>query len=98
LSRYGTIENYLLSTKLHFPSDEPADHPATIILPNDFPYDVQEGISHILIWSRLPLTRSQIQQILEEKYGQESWEWVFWVNPPEIQSVRKLPHVHVFLR
>ncbi|KAI9006683.1 hypothetical protein CLU79DRAFT_892147 [Phycomyces nitens] len=97
LSKYGTIENYLLSTKLHFPPSSTGECPSVVILPNDFPYYTQQGILHILIWSKSPLSRSCTQMILEEQYG-KGWEWVYWVNPPEIQSVRKLPHVHVFLR
>lgn len=97
LAKYGTIENYLLSTKLDF-SDPITDEsrPPVIILPNDFPYSVEEGIHHILLWSQIPLSRDYIQEILESNYG--DYEWVYFVNPPEIQSVRKLPHVHVFMR
>ncbi|KAI8371357.1 uncharacterized protein BYT42DRAFT_579960 [Radiomyces spectabilis] len=98
LATYGTIEKYLLTNKLHFPPTKDDEHPAVIILPNDFPYSVESGIDHILIWSQVPLDPNYVEQILEQRYGSENWEWVYWVNPPEIQSVRKLPHVHVFMR
>ncbi|CAO3638881.1 unnamed protein product [Mucor fragilis] len=98
LNKYGSIENYLLSTKLHFKPIEDKNRPPVIILPNDFPYSVEEGIKHILIWSQLPLSPSYIEEILETNYGSKTYEWVYFVNPPEIQSVRKLPHVHVFMR
>ncbi|KAI8339114.1 hypothetical protein BC941DRAFT_422118 [Chlamydoabsidia padenii] len=99
LATYGTIENYLLSTKLKFPPPSSSnDPPAVIILPNDFPYSVEDGIKHILIWSQVPLDPDYVEQILKEHYDMATWEWVYWVNPPEIQSVKKLPHVHVFLR
>ena len=97
LAKYGTIENYLLKTKLHFEPTTDKSRPSVIILPNDFPYSVEAGIQHILIWSQTPLASSYIEEILQKNYG-PSYEWVYWVNPPEIQSVRKLPHVHVFLR
>jgi hypothetical protein len=98
LAQYGTIENYLLSTKLHFPGITDSKRPPVIILPNDFPYSVAQGINHILLWSQIPLTRDYIEEILESNYGHQVYEWVYFVNPPEIQSVRKLPHVHVFMR
>lgn len=98
LAKYGTIEQYLLSTKLHFKPITDPTRPPVIILPNDFPYSVEEGISHILLWSQIPLSRDYIEDILESNYGHEQYEWVYFVNPPEIQSVRKLPHVHVFMR
>lgn len=98
LASYGTIENYLLSTKLKFEPVTDSNRPPVIILPNDFPYSVAAGIHHILLWSQIPLSRSYIQDILQLNYGQQDYEWVYFVNPPEIQSVRKLPHVHVFMR
>jgi hypothetical protein len=98
LSAYGSIENNLLSTKLNFKPIVDEHCPPVIILPNDFPYSVAEGISHILLWSQIPLARDYIEDILETNYSHTLYEWVYFVNPPEIQSVRKLPHVHVFMR
>ncbi|GAA5815160.1 hypothetical protein MFLAVUS_008666 [Mucor flavus] len=98
LQKYGTIENYLLSSKLNFKPITDESRPPVIILPNDFPYSVAEGIYHILLWSQIPLSRDYIEDILESNYGHKEYEWVYFVNPPEIQSVRKLPHVHVFMR
>lgn len=98
LNTYGSIENYLLSTKLHFKPIEDKSRPPVIILANDFPYSVEKGIEHILLWSQIPLSRDYIEDILESNYGSKSYQWVYFVNPPEIQSVRKLPHVHVFMR
>ncbi|SAL97069.1 hypothetical protein [Absidia glauca] len=96
LDTYGTIEHYLLSTKLKpFTTSNP---PTVIVLPNDFPYSVEKGIQHVLIWSQEPLAPTFVDTVLGEQYDPGVWEWVYWVNPPEIQSVKKLPHVHVFLR
>ncbi|KAI8089214.1 uncharacterized protein BX664DRAFT_296778 [Halteromyces radiatus] len=100
VTKYGTIENYLLTTKLKFPpsSSESSESPSVIILPNDFPYSVEKGIDHILVWSQVPLKPDYVEHVLQNNYDQTKWEWVYFVNPPEIQSVKKLPHVHVFLR
>ncbi|KAI8985863.1 hypothetical protein BDB01DRAFT_786592 [Pilobolus umbonatus] len=95
---YGTIENYLLKEKLHFPSPESSNRPVVLVLPNDFPYSVDPGIDHILIWSQEPLQAEYIESILESRYDRTLYEWVYFVNPPEWQSVRRLPHVHVFIR
>ncbi|KAI8073472.1 uncharacterized protein B0P05DRAFT_580243 [Gilbertella persicaria] len=94
VSKYGTIENYLMKEKLVFPEQPPA----ILILPNDFPYSVDPGIEHILIWSKEPLEADFVESLLEKHYGSHVWEWVYFVNPPALQSVRKLPHVHVFMR
>ncbi|KAI9481040.1 MAG: hypothetical protein EXX96DRAFT_607808 [Benjaminiella poitrasii] len=100
LEKYGSIESYLLCTKLKdfAITDSHQYRPKVIILPNDFPYSVSKDIQHILLWSRIPLARDYIEEILETNYGHQTYEWVYFVNPPEIQSVRKLPHVHVFMR
>ncbi|CAO3631189.1 unnamed protein product [Cunninghamella blakesleeana] len=97
LEKYGTIENYLLATKLHFPSSSSSEEPPVIILPNDFPYSVDQGIEHILLWSQQPLSPDYVEEIMKKNYNPKEWDWVYFVNPPEVQSVKKLPHVHVFL-
>ncbi|KAI9496282.1 hypothetical protein BDB00DRAFT_809787 [Zychaea mexicana] len=100
LSKYKDIEDFLLSEKLHFPTEEPADptRPHYIVLPNDFPYSTEPGTKHVLIWSQKPLSEPYVREILESHYGSNNWEWVYFVNPPETQSVKRLPHVHVFMR
>ncbi|KAJ8655321.1 hypothetical protein O0I10_009010 [Lichtheimia ornata] len=99
LSKYKDIEDYLLTEKLHFPlNDDDEERPHVIVLPNDFPYSMEPGIQHILIWSQRSLKETYVLEILEERYGSSKWEWVYFVNPPETQSVRRLPHVHVFMR
>ncbi|KAG0180777.1 hypothetical protein DFQ28_002622 [Apophysomyces sp. BC1034] len=96
LDQYGSIETYLLKEKLHFPKEH-TPQPPVILLPNDFPYAVEPGISHLLMWSQTALHKDYVEEILLSRYGKD-YEWVFWVNPVEIQSVRRLPHVHIFLR
>ncbi|ORX52665.1 hypothetical protein DM01DRAFT_1408004 [Hesseltinella vesiculosa] len=99
LAKYGTIENYLLSTKLAaFDGPASPGDPSVILLPNDFPYSVERGIDHQLLWSRTPLSPSFVESYLQSHYDPSIWEWVYFVNPPEVQSVKKLPHVHIFLR
>ena len=90
---YGTVANYLVKTKVQFP--EGVDY---LVLKNDFPYSVTPGIEHILIWSKSGMDPDQVTEILEERYGSQDWEWCFFVNPPEWQSVPSLPHTHIFLR
>ncbi|KAI9312805.1 hypothetical protein BX666DRAFT_1880656 [Dichotomocladium elegans] len=102
LTKYNSIEEYMLTEKLDFsslpPSPDPIHRPAVIILPNDFPYSTEPGIVHILIWSQTPLVEDYVQELLEAHYGSSAWEWIYFVNPPSTQSIRGLPHVHVFMR
>ncbi|KAI7900765.1 uncharacterized protein BX663DRAFT_476262 [Cokeromyces recurvatus] len=93
INKYGSVENYLLKEKIHFSSDS-----NFLILPNDFPYSIDPGIEHVLIWSKEPLAADFVESLLEKNYGSSVWEWVYFVNPPELQSIPRLPHVHVFMR
>lgn len=95
LEEYGSIANFLLKEKLHFPIDDPKP---ILVLPNDFPYSVDPGIEHILIWSKEPLSADYVESVLDDRYGSQIWEWIYFVNPPEWQSVPSLPHVHIFMR
>ncbi|KAI8060577.1 hypothetical protein BC940DRAFT_323169 [Gongronella butleri] len=108
LRTYGTIEDYLLATKLAPFKTAVADDddafsasagsPPVILLPNDFPYSVERGIDHQLLWSKRLLSESFVEHFLRDHYDAFKVEWVYFVNPPEVQSVKKLPHVHIFLR
>lgn len=98
LSKYESLEDYMLKEKLKFPETVDKERPPVIVLPNDFPYSTEPGIEHHLIWSQVPLSESYVKEILEERYGSQKWEWVYFVNPPETQSIKRLPHVHVFMR
>ncbi|KAL9546331.1 hypothetical protein MBANPS3_006718 [Mucor bainieri] len=95
LQTYGSVENFLLKEKLIWPKDDPKP---ILVLPNDFPYSVDPGIEHVLIWSKAPLAADFVESVLDERFGARIWEWIYFVNPPEWQSVPTLPHVHVFMR
>ncbi|KAF8951157.1 hypothetical protein BGZ52_013380, partial [Haplosporangium bisporale] len=72
--------------------------PLEIVLKkNEFPYSVKKGIEHWLIWSRSPLTDEVwIRRYLEERLPGR--DYLFFVNPPELQSVPSIFHVQVFTK
>ncbi|KAF8312470.1 hypothetical protein DL93DRAFT_1305357 [Clavulina sp. PMI_390] len=66
--KHGSVVNFLVKIRLNWDLNEPID-PAvkpyfTTDIPddlvrvvfNDWPYSVPEGVSHYVVWSRLPLT------------------------------------------
>ncbi|KAG0220587.1 hypothetical protein BGX31_010827 [Mortierella sp. GBA43] len=64
---------------------------------NEFPYSVQPGIEHWLIWSQYPLTDEDwIQKYLEERLPGR--DFLFFINPPELRSVPSIHHVQVFTK
>jgi len=63
---------------------------------NDFSYFLERGISHNLIWSIEPLSKSMINHVINLHWPDA--DIMYWVNPIEFQSVRAIPHVHVLVR
>ncbi|KAF2496387.1 hypothetical protein BU16DRAFT_526878 [Lophium mytilinum] len=83
------------------------------ILVNDWPYGLEEGVRHIVVWLKHPLevdgegelvdeARSAVEEFVEERFGKRAREVggdVLWFkNSVGLQSVRGLDHVHVLMR
>ena len=71
--------------------------------PNDFPYFVEPGIEHHVIWvsgfADAPLeTHPEIVAELERQRPAGSWEVLFWENPTELRSIPEVRHVQVLSR
>lgn len=62
---------------------------------NAFPYDV-DGTRHYVIWSVTPLSTEKIREIAFLRVG--GLEFVHFVNPGELQSVKKLWHAHILVK
>ncbi|CAI2174092.1 5247_t:CDS:2 [Funneliformis geosporum] len=91
-----------LSPQEYFSSKTPSTHYNLRL--NDFPYIVDASISHYILWSKLPFedqndpdVRKEIDSFLKEKFPGEK-EWVFFINPPRLQSVKSIWHGHIFVR
>ena len=68
----------------------------TNIIKNNFPYHVEDNISHLVLWSREDLTDNQIKNILERKYKNQ--EYIYFRNPAHIRSIPSVFHIQVFLK
>ena len=65
---------------------------------NDYPYALENGIFHSLIWSTHSLTREEIIEICERNKPSELFDVLFFVNREEIKSVKNVYHAHVLWR
>ncbi|KAF9116519.1 hypothetical protein BGX27_001813 [Mortierella sp. AM989] len=75
----------------------PVDPLEVRLIKNEFPYSVEPGIEHWLIWSRNLLTdENWIRAYLEERLPGR--EFLFFINPPELRSVPTIFHVQVFTK
>ena len=91
------------------PLSDPEDYK---ILVNDWPYGLDKGISHIIVWLKHRLqsidergditleSRHLIEAFVESRFGAKfGAENVLWFrNWTGIQSVKSLEHFHVLLR
>ena len=82
--------------------------PATVLrgwtlVPNKFPYAVAPGIEHWVLWLH-PRKAWRDVEVLEfmihwmRVYGFQAQNVIFFRIRPEHQSVKGIPHYHVFLR
>ncbi|ELR13372.1 uncharacterized protein ACA1_241600 [Acanthamoeba castellanii str. Neff] len=60
---------------------------------NDFPYALEADISHFLLWSLQPLPPQQLEQLIQQHVAPDE-EFVYFVNPPALQSVQNVFHAH----
>ncbi|KAG0209649.1 hypothetical protein BGX28_010165 [Mortierella sp. GBA30] len=75
----------------------PVDPLEIVLKKNEFPYSVQPGIEHWLIWSRHPLTDEVwIRRFLQERLPGR--DYLFFTNPPELRTVPSIFHVQVFTK
>ncbi|KAK3722947.1 hypothetical protein LTR37_002092 [Vermiconidia calcicola] len=125
---YGGILNFVIKERLHWTplsstgpplfehrSDIPfADRSDFVVLVNDWPYGFDEGIIHIVVWSKTPIpvddvqgdvtpeSRRLIEELVEQYFMRElkgGREQVMWFkNWVSLQSVRGVDHVHVLAR
>mmetsp|Transcript_37221 Transcript_37221/g.93563 ORF Transcript_37221/g.93563 Transcript_37221/m.93563 type:complete len:166 (+) Transcript_37221:60-557(+) len=63
---------------------------------NDFPYALQEGIHHDVIWCRTALSAQEIDEACRERYP--DCECATFVNPAALASIPSLWHAHVMWR
>ncbi|CAG8634904.1 4456_t:CDS:1, partial [Paraglomus occultum] len=111
IRQYGSIDNYVREVILRRPatkntiaasvsSSSASQHlPLSseyIIRKNDFPYALEQGIEHWVIWSLKEMTHDEVEEALRKTFSGK--EWVFVINPAHLQSVGSVWHGHIFTR
>lgn len=104
-----TPNSFVFNYKSSTPFCDPSDYK---ILRNDWPYGVTSDITHLVVWSKTPISvthegdptpesRVVIEEFLERTFvsrvGKD--DRVVWLkNRVQWQSVRALEHIHVLIR
>ncbi|KFY38905.1 hypothetical protein V495_06266 [Pseudogymnoascus sp. VKM F-4514 (FW-929)] len=116
--KYGSIMNFVLGEKLHWEhpivaDGEPFEKDSDLsIKRNDWPYGIDERISHLVVWTKFPLEedpttggdlsdrqRKQIDDYVEKTFRvQCGSDNVIWFrNWAALKSVHSVEHFHVML-
>eukprot|EP00041_Stephanoeca_diplocostata_P007776 m.112097 g.112097 ORF g.112097 m.112097 type:complete len:136 (-) comp17029_c0_seq4:247-654(-) len=107
-SMYVSISDYMLGKILGYELEtndsgllfavKPAGHGSRFIwYENDFPYNLEEGIHHHIIWCESgTITDEELQKCLDKH--RKGYECVHFTNPRHLMSVPELFHVQVFSR
>ncbi|CAF0822931.1 unnamed protein product [Rotaria sordida] len=71
-----------------------------LLTPNDFPYNLANGIQHWLIWCDPKPTEPEkiIEEVINKEFHSEQFEKLYFVNPPRLRSISGVFHAHVFTR
>ncbi|TVY20459.1 N-acetylglucosamine-induced protein 1 [Lachnellula arida] len=120
-TQYGSTTAYLIQHRLPWgpppftytspiPFRCPSDYK---ILLNDWPYGVEDDITHIVVWSKTPIATNEAGDVTEEsrrviegfvgrvfaeRVGKEKGSVIWFKNWAQLQSVRALEHIHVLVR
>jgi hypothetical protein len=121
-TQYGSVTNYILQHRLPwgpppfaYSSSIPfADTSDYKILLNDWPYGLAGGITHLLVWSKTPISTEEetgditeesrrlikefIKKTFVDRLGGDESRVMWFKNWVRLQSVRALEHVHVLVK
>ena len=68
------------------------------LVPNRFPYHTDKNVLHYILWFRpeFKIIPQEIQSTVHRLFPGK--RYVAFINHPEVQSVPKVPHYHVFIK
>jgi Protein of unknown function (DUF3605) len=85
---YVSIEACILDTEFaKFPGQK------TILTLNKFPYWIEEGLNHYVVWSLVQLPLSQAEEFAYNKLHTN--DFVIWENKKQNKSIKGIQHFHV---
>ncbi|KAJ2320367.1 hypothetical protein H4S02_007000 [Coemansia sp. RSA 2611] len=102
---YGSVTKFILEVKLAEFIASSAER--YLMIPNDYPYSLPATTRHYIIWSKVELTsgtvpdpeiRALFSKKLDAQFGSDRYEWVWFVNPPHLQSIPEVVHGHLIIQ
>lgn len=112
--KYQSVLDFLLISKFGFekrrncdeecwrayPSLRDYSETRTVLVANDFPYYMDDGIVHYILWkTKEPISFEDIAGAKEQlSRRMELIDTLHWINPPHLQSLPDIDHVHILCR
>ncbi|CAG8520653.1 11145_t:CDS:2 [Acaulospora morrowiae] len=106
-------DNDEISTSKYFTYD-PSNKSDHLLRLNDFPYTrIDPSITHYVLWSKFPFdpnSSEEIERFSEATFnsdidnvegntnGVKKKEWLFFINPSTLQSIKSVTHAHILVR
>lgn len=103
---YLQIDDYILNKVFQFPLsiDEVSgkkkvdrihlnNNKRSVFCINDFPYAIEKGIEHHIIWSTYEMNENEIDEVI--KFFRQGYETLNFINNMNKKSVKTVHHVHV---
>ena len=105
LKKFNTYEDYIkvVLFKLKYriniqnkieSNDDKCDK--ILFIGNKYPYNIEKGIKHYVLFSLKPLNKNEINKILSKLLV--NYEFIFFINDKKRQSIKKLWHCQVFIK
>lgn len=121
--QYGGFQQFILEEKLRWIANDSgkieAANPVFLanssdvkILLNDYPYGLENGIVHLVVWSKTIIPengrgelsdearktiKSYIKSTFEDKLGMNSKDILWFKNSFDLRSIKSVEHFHILL-
>ncbi len=71
-----------------------------VLVPNDFPYFMDKGITHFILWKTRETVLPRDIEDAKKELGKRMkvLDFLHWINPPHLQSLPDIDHVHILCR
>lgn len=69
-----------------------------ILTENEFPYDLEHGISHMLLWFHADRPMQEVKAIACKELREDEHDVVVCCNAPDLKTIPEISHYHVFVR
>lgn len=80
----------------HVKSEDIESGRVVVFRKNDFPYNLDNGVEHFLLWSNQDLSPDEIDVYIQENtHG--ALDTLYFINPAELKSIPELWHAHVMV-